>query len=58
MAKGKNLQPSEIESLLQQLGSELTAQGLTSVRVMILGGTYILLRIGNRAPTQVLTIKL
>src|SRR5258708_26924070 len=52
MAKGKDLQPTEIESLLQALGTELAVQGLNSVQVMILGGAYMLLHVGNRATTQ------
>ena len=52
MARGKDLQHSEIERLLQDLGSELAARGFTSVQVLIVGGAYMLLNIGNRATTQ------
>jgi hypothetical protein len=52
MARGKDLQQSEIERLLQDLGSELTARGFTSVQVLIVGGAYMLFNIGNRATTQ------
>lgn len=52
MAKGKDLQPAEIDRLLQDLGDELTTSGFTTVRVMVVGGAYMLLNIGNRATTQ------
>jgi hypothetical protein len=52
MAKGKDLQPAEINRLLQDLGEELVESGCASVRVMIVGGAYMLLTIGNRATTQ------
>ncbi len=52
MAKGKDLQPEEIDRLLQDLGGELSASGCTSVRVMMVGGAYMLLTLGNRATTQ------
>jgi hypothetical protein len=52
MAKGKDLQPAEIDRLLQDLGNELAASGFTAVRVMMVGGAYMLLNIGNRATTQ------
>lgn len=51
-SKGKDLQPDEIDGLLQELGNELATQNFTSVRVMIVGGAYMLLNIGNRATTQ------
>ncbi len=52
MAKGNNLQAQEIEGLLQDLGDELLVKGCTSVRVLIVGGAYMLLTIGNRSTTQ------
>jgi hypothetical protein len=52
MAKGKDLQSGEIDRLLQDLGCELGARGLSPVRVMIVGGAYMLLTLGNRATTQ------
>jgi hypothetical protein len=52
MAKGKDLQSGEIGRLLQDLGNELAASGFTTVRVMVVGGAYMLLTIGNRAITQ------
>jgi hypothetical protein len=52
MARGKDLQSGEIDRLLQDLGNELTLLGFTSVRVMVIGGAYMLLKIGNRATTQ------
>jgi hypothetical protein len=52
MAKSKDLQPGEIDRLLQDLGGELSKSGFTSIRVMIVGGAYMLLTLGNRATTQ------
>jgi len=52
MARGKDLQSVEIEALLQDLGAELAARGFTSIRVMLLGGAFMLLKVGNRATTQ------
>ncbi len=52
MAKGKDLQSGEIDRLLQDLGEELARRGFTSIRVMIVGGAYMLLNVGNRASTQ------
>jgi hypothetical protein len=52
VARGKDLQQSEIERLLQDLGSELAARGVPSVQVLIVGGAYMLLNIGNRPTTQ------
>src|SRR5450631_777203 len=52
MARGKDLQSGEIDRLLQDLGHELSLLGFTSVRVMVVGGAYMLLKIGNRATTQ------
>jgi hypothetical protein len=52
MAQGKHLQAQEIEGLLQDLGNELLLKGCTSVRVLIVGGAYMLLTIGNRSTTQ------
>ncbi len=52
MARGKDLQPEEIERLLAELGHELATRGFTSVQMMIVGGAYMLLNIGNRATTQ------
>lgn len=52
MARGKDLQQHEIEQLLQELGSELAVRGIPSVQVLIVGGAYMLLTIGNRATTQ------
>jgi hypothetical protein len=52
MAKGKDLQSAEINRLLQDLGEELVESGCASVRVMVVGGAYMLLNIGNRATTQ------
>jgi hypothetical protein len=52
MKKGKDLQTEEIEQLLQELGSEMAAQGLASVQIMVLGGAYMLINVGNRATTQ------
>ena len=43
MARGKDLQPEEIDRLLQDLGDELARSGFTSIRVMIVGGAYMLL---------------
>lgn len=52
MATGKYLQAQEIEGLLQDLGNELLIKGCASVRVLIVGGAYMLLTIGNRTSTQ------
>jgi len=52
MARGNDLQPGEIDRLLQDLGAELARCGFASIRVMIVGGAYMLLTIGNRATTQ------
>ena len=51
-SKGKDLQPGEIEELLAELGQELAEKGVTSIQMMIVGGAYMLLNIGNRATTQ------
>jgi hypothetical protein len=52
VAKSKDLQSGEIERLLQDLGSELEARGFSTVRVLLVGGAYMLLTIGNRLTTQ------
>jgi hypothetical protein len=53
MARNKQLQSQEIEFLLQQLGEELAKKGLTSpIRVLVIGGAYMLLHVGNRPTTQ------
>ncbi len=53
MARGKNLQAQEIETLLQQLGEELLAREVVApVRVLVVGGAYMLLMLGCRRSTQ------
>ena len=52
MARSRDLQPGEIDRLLQDLGNELTTSGFSNVRVMVVGGAYMLLNVGNRATTQ------
>jgi len=52
MAKGKDLQSQEIEHLLEELGNDLAQRGIPVVRMMIVGGAYMLLNIENRASTQ------
>jgi hypothetical protein len=52
MAKGKDLQSQEIEHLLEELGNDLAQRGIPIVRMMIVGGAYMLLNISNRASTQ------
>lgn len=47
----KQLQPGEIDSLLQELGGELAGRGFSSVQIMITGGAYMLLAIGSRPTT-------
>ena len=50
--RSKSLQVGEIENLLQELGQEITACGFTTpIRIMLLGGAYMLLTIGNRPTT-------
>lgn len=51
-ATGKNLQTAEIEQLLEELGNKLALRGLALVQMMIVGGAYMLLNIGNRQTTQ------
>lgn len=48
----KVLQIAEIERLLEELGNKLAQRGLTLVQMMIVGGAYMLLHIGNRNITQ------
>jgi hypothetical protein len=52
MAKSKDLQAAEINDLLLDLGNDLFVQGIPSVRVMILGGAYMLLTAESRRSTQ------
>src|SRR5947209_2628731 len=49
--RARNLQPDEIDSLLQDLGNELAARGFVSVQIMITGGAYMLLAVGSRPTT-------
>ena len=49
--RARDLQPGEIDSLLQELGNELILRGFSSVQIMITGGAYMLLQIGSRSTT-------
>jgi hypothetical protein len=49
--RARNLQPGEIDSLLQELGNELIQRGFSSVQIMITGGAYMLLAVGSRPTT-------
>jgi hypothetical protein len=51
MVSRKILQTQEIEFLLQELGENLSQRGCTSVQMMIIGGAYMLLNVGNRHST-------
>ncbi|GCE50339.1 hypothetical protein EI42_06300 [Thermosporothrix hazakensis] len=52
MARKQKLQASQVELLLDDLAGELLQRGCTSpMKILVIGGAYMLLRMGNRAST-------
>ena len=48
----KELQKEDIEQLLQELGSELEKKFRQPVKIMLIGGAYMILTLHNRETTQ------
>lgn len=47
------MQAKEIDNCLRQLGQELSNQGIHQpIRVLVIGGTFMLTQVGNRSITE------